>query len=211
MRPLTILLLLSLGFQNVGGAPATARNSAAEIPAGSEYVVGISPFLDKSVKDVIYRGLVRLLVEDLPLNSKLRVYDAFELKSITELSVPNAEAFKSPKTRANQFAPAIRDVKLFLAEEHAKPTNSHSSFEGAIRLPQFLDFLSENLRKTGLSPAVLLIGSPLYQDPKEPAFSMVDGYFPSDGHLHASREQSVFGFGKDAGPALPLNVHWVYF
>ena len=211
MRPLTILLLLSLGFRNVGGAPATARNSAAEIPAGSEYVVGISPFLDKSVKDVIYRGLVRLLVEDLPLNSKLRVYDAFELKSITELSVPNAEAFKSPKTRANQFAPAIRDVKLFLAEEHAKPTNSHLSFEGAIRLPQFLDFLSENLRKTGLSPAVLLIGSPLYQDPKEPGFSMVDGYFPSDGHLHASREQSVFGFVKDAGPALPLNVHWVYF
>ncbi len=59
---------------------------ASEAPhpgAGSKvFVVGISPYLDKSVKDEVYRGLVRLLVEDLPLNSTVSIYDAFELKSI---------------------------------------------------------------------------------------------------------------------------------
>src|SRR4030095_7816137 len=92
-----------------------------------------------------------------------------------------------------------------------RPTNSHLSFESAIRLPQFLDFLAENPRLTNSKPAVLFIGSPLYQDVKEPAFSMVDGYFPSDGHLQASREQSVYGFSGDSSVAPPLILHWIYF
>src|SRR5205823_1311790 len=142
------------------------------------------------------------------LNSALAIYDAFELKTITLLSLPDARAFNSPKTRANQFAPAIRDLKLFLAEEHHKPTNS--GFEGVIRLPQFLDFLAETTA-TNSKVSVLLIGSPMYQDAKEPAFSMVDGYFPSDGHLQASREQPSYGFSGDSTVAPPLIVHWIYF
>ncbi len=176
----------------------------------SRYIIGISPFLDKSVKDEVYRGIVRLVVEDLPLNSALAIYDAFELKTIAQLSLPDARAFHSPKTRANQFAPAIRDLKMFLAEEHHKPTNSNSSFEAAIRLPQFLEFLAATTT-TNSKPSVLLMGSPLYQDAKEAAFSMVDGYFPSDGHLQASREQSVYGFSGKSATAPPLILHWVYF
>jgi hypothetical protein len=176
----------------------------------SRFIIGISPFLDKSVKDEVYRGIVRLVVEDLPLNSDLAIYDAFELKTITRFSLPDARAFNSPKTRANQFAPAIRDLKLFLAEEQHKPTNSHSSFEAAIRLPQFLDFLA-GTTTTNSKTSVLLIGSPLYQDAKEPAFSMVDGYFPSDGHLQASREESVYGFSEDGTVVPPLILHWIYF
>jgi len=187
---------------------AVGQGVGSEPP--SRFIIGISPFLDKSVKDEVYRGIVRLVVEDLPLNSALAIYDAFELKTITQLSLPDARAFSSPKTRANQCAPAIRDLKLFLAEEHHKPTNSHSSFEAAIRLPQFLDFLA-GTTTTNSKPSVLLIGSPLYQDAKEPAFSMVDGYFPSDGHLQASREKSVYGFSGDNTVASPLILHWIYF
>ncbi len=187
---------------------AAGQGLSGESP--SRFIIGISPFLDKSVKDEVYRGIVRLVVEDLPLNSTLAIYDAFELKTITQFSLPDARAFNSPKTRANQFAPAIRDLKLFLAEEQHKPTNSHSSFEAAIRLPQFVDFLA-GTTTTNSIPSVLLIGSPLYQDAKEPAFSMVDGYFPSDGHLQASREQSLYGFSGDSTVAPPLILHWIYF
>ena len=144
----------------------------------------------------------------MPLNSTLGIYDAFNLKSITRVTVPGARAFNSSKTRANQFAPAIRDLKAFLAKEHSKPTNAHLNFEGTIRLPQFLDFLTENMAGTNL--AILVVGSPLYQDAKEPAFSMVDGYFPSDGHLRASRDKSVFGLA-DAGATSSAAVHWIYF
>jgi hypothetical protein len=187
---------------------ATGQGTSVDPP--TRFIIGISPFLDQSVKDEVYRGIIRLVVEDLPLNSALTIYDAFELKTIAQFSLPEARAFNSPKTRANQFAPAIRDLKLFLAEERHKPTNAHSSFEAAIRLPQFLDFVA-GITATNSKPSILLIGSPLYQDAKEPAFSMVDGYFPSDGHLQASREQSVYGFSGDNTVFPPLIVHWIYF
>src|SRR5205085_3852637 len=95
------------------------------------------------------------------------------------------------------------------AGDHLKPASSHLKFDSAIQVPQFLDFLNDNVRLTNASAEVLLIGSPLYLDAKEPAFSMVDGYFPSDGHLQAPREKSVFGFRDTV--ASPLIVHWLYF
>jgi hypothetical protein len=58
---------------------------------------------------------------------------------------------------------------------------------------------------------LLLIGSPLYQDQKEPGFSMVDGYFPSDGHLLSTRDKSIFGTEDALTAQRPLLVHWVFF
>ena len=211
MRLSLITLLCWLSAVSLNAISPKDVVAAGQTGSGQAFVIGISPYLEKSVKDDVYRGIVRLLVEDLPLNSTLAIYDAFDLKTITQVALPNARAFSSPKTRANQFAPAIRELKLFLAQEHLRPTNSHLSFNGSIRLPQFLDFLAENLTVSNSPPVVLLIGSPLYQDAKEPAFSMVDGYFPSDGHLQASREKSVYGFTGDADATVPLIVNWVYF
>ena len=194
--------------------PLSSSGAGQPSPGGqsaTNFIIGISPFLENSAKDEVYRSIVRLVVEDLPLNSTLAIYDAFELKTIIQVSLPDARAFHSPKTRANQFAPLIRDLKLFLAQEHLRPTNSHLDFNGAIRLPQFLDFLAEKLPPTDSPVSTLLLRSPLYQDAKEPAFSMVDGYFPSDGHLRASREQSVFGFTGDTATVRPLTVEWMYF
>src|SRR5262249_14400042 len=88
--------------------------AATEAPKLSEhpktFVIGLSPFLDSSVKDEVYRNVVRLVVEGLPLDSKLLLFDAFNLKSVTQVSLPNLRVFDSPKTRANQFAPAIREL-----------------------------------------------------------------------------------------------------
>ena len=175
------------------------------------FVVGLSPYLDKSVKDEVYRGLVRLLVEDLPLNSTFSIYDAFDLKSVTRVTLPGSRAFNSSKTRANQFAPAIHELRTFLAKDPPKPTGTHLNFQGALRIPQFCDFIADNLAGRERTITVLLVGSPLYQDPKEPSFSMVDGYFPSDGHLQATREDSVFGFSGQTNREPSLNVHWLYF
>src|SRR3989442_8850165 len=110
-----VLILLSL-FEAI-----PAENSK-ELSAPQPYVIGISPYLDKSVKDDVYRSIVGLLVEDLPLNSTLTVYDALALKTITQVALPSASVLKSPKTRANQFAPAIGELKRFLAQEHVRST-----------------------------------------------------------------------------------------
>jgi hypothetical protein len=190
-----------------------AADENPPVAAGTAYAVGISPFLDSGVKDAVYRSLVRLIVEDLPLNSTLDVYDAFNLRSITRVAIPNAKVFKSPKTRANQFASSIGEIKQFLARDNVKPTGPKPGFVAAIRLPQFCDFLAQNRpsQEGAAKLPLLLIGSPLYQDAREPAFSMAEGYFPSDGHLRASREQSVFGLNPGGGSTPGLLVYWAYF
>jgi hypothetical protein len=213
MKTVTRVLssVLCLAFC-LGFIARAANADTVSDKTGGVFVVGLSPFLDSAVKDAVYRGLVRLIVEDLPLNARLEVYDAFNLKSITRVSIPDSKVFNSPKTRANQFALSIGEIRQFLAKENAKPTAPKLGFDGAIRLPQFCDFLvQEAPSHEGAILPLLLIGSPLYQDAREPDFSMVDGYFPSDGHFRASREQSVFGFNPGGASSQGLQAYWAYF
>src|SRR4051812_45774934 len=132
MRGVLMALLLCLG------EGLSASEPAKESLPSQSYIIGISPYLPRSAKDDVYRGIVRLLIEDLPLNSTVEIYDALDLKTITRVQLPNASAFQSPKTRANQFGPAIREVKLFLAREKANLTNGGATSNGLVRLPQFL-------------------------------------------------------------------------
>src|SRR4051812_4213225 len=184
----------------------------ASAPASSNtthYVIGLTPFLENSVKDDVYRRIVGMILEDLPPKSSLAIYDAYNLTNIARLEIPGLRAFQSGKTRANQFKDQIFALKQFLAAEHERPTARKPNFDRAIRLPQFMDFLADNVG--ALDPVIVIaIGSPLYVDHKEPGFSMVDGYFPSDGHLLATREQSVFGSKSRAGALKDVTVHFGY-
>ncbi|MGO8699285.1 MAG: hypothetical protein ACLQVY_16385 [Limisphaerales bacterium] len=214
MRPLTsVLFCLGICAASVTGAANSEIAVASGEPAAKTFIIGVSPFLDSTVKDPVYRALVRLIVEELPLGATLEVYDAYNLKSVTRLTVPAAKVFNSPKTRANQFALSIGEIRQFLAQDSARPAGPKPGFDGAILLPQFCDFLAQNRPSQDIAAKLplLLIGSPLYQDAKEPGFSMVEGYFPSDGHLHASREASVFGATQGDGSPQGWRVYWAYF
>src|SRR5580658_9871162 len=113
MRLLTPVFCLPVCLASITLAADSNHPVIAADPPSAQvtFVVGISPFLNSSAKDAVYRGLVRLMEEDLPLNTKLAVYDAYNLKSITSVSIPKAKVFDSPKTRANQFAASIGEVR----------------------------------------------------------------------------------------------------
>ena len=175
----------------------------------TRYVIGLTPFLENSVKDDVYRRIVGMILEDLPQKSSLAIYDAYNLTNITRLEIPDLRAFQSGKTRANQFKEQIFKLKQFLAGAHERPVSAKLNFDRALRFPQFMDFVGENLGT--MDPVtVIVIGSPLYVDHKEPGFSMVDGYFPSDGHLLASREKSVFGAKSRTDALKDVTVHFGY-
>jgi hypothetical protein len=204
--------LISLTFVTIIAWPRNVRalEGVATNSSPIHYIVGLSPFLEKTVKDDIYRRIIGFLLTDIPLNSSLGIYDAFNLTTITQMEIPNARAFKSGKTRANQFKEQLAKLREFLATDHSKPEKTKLPLAGAVRFPQFLDFAGENLATTSRPVILILLGSPLYIDPKEPAFAMIDGYFPSDGHLMASREKSVFGI-KDRARALEnISVYFGY-
>lgn len=202
--PRLMLVVWMLGFAGVQGAtPETTRHV--------RYVIGISPFLPPAAKEETFRQTVRFLIEGMPLNSSLWLYDAYHLRTVTTLEVPGLRAFASGKTRANQFQDRIRELKAFLAQEHPAPAAGSLDFAQAVRLPQFLDFLAANVVGPDHAVVAVVLGSPLYLDAKEPGFAMAEGYFPSDGHLGASREKSVFGL-KDRGEGLKdMTVHLGYF
>jgi hypothetical protein len=174
-------------------------------------VIGLSPFLEKTVKDEVFRRLISFVLEEIPPGSAIAVYDAYHLRTLTEIEVPTAAPFRSAKTRANQFRSQLLSLKQFLAAEPAQPLEGGPSCFGAVRLPQFLDFI----RKTKFDPnaklSVLVLGSPLYLDAREPQFSMIDGFFPADGHLRVGRDKSVYGIAGLAAALQGVAVHWACF
>lgn len=207
-RFLHVLALLLLGLFAIR---AEAGESAARKAPAGKYIIGLSPYLADTAKDGAYRHIVRLLVEDMPLNSSLWIYDAYHLSTVAHVEIPEVRAFESSRTRVNQFKDGLLSLKRFLATSHAKPEVRGLRFDEAMRLPQFLRFVSENLVDTNQPPVVIVMGSPLYMDEKEPSFSMMEGYFPSDGHLLAASDKSVYGV-KDRPQALSgVVVHFAYF
>ena len=205
----TILAALASPF--AASAAGGIQEPLSPTSPAVKFVVGLSPFLGKGMKDDVYRRIIGFILAEMPLNSSLSLYDAYQIKSISQIEIPNVAAFRSEKTRANQLAEPIRKLKEFLAAEHPRPAAAKLNLDQAVRFPQFLDFVGENLARTNRSLVVIVLGSPLYQDPKEPNFSMANGFFPTDGHLQASRDQSIFGL-KTRGEALKnVAVHFGYF
>ena len=206
-------LLIGIALLGVGFGPLQAADSPRTDPNAMRYVIGLSPFLDKAVKDDVFRRIVGFVLEDMPLGSSLVIYDAYQLQTVTQLEVPKVQAFRSGKTRANQFKEPINKLKNFLAAEHPRPEAAKMDFSQAVRFPQFMDFVGENVAHgdDDASVSVIVLGSPLYLDHKEPGFSMMDGYFPSDGHLKVARDRSVFGLKDRADSLAHIAVHWGFF
>jgi hypothetical protein len=174
-------------------------------------VVGLSPFLQKNEKDEVFRKLAGFVLESAPLNSSFWLYDAYHIRTIAQIDIPDVRAFRSSKTRANQFKEQIGVLRSFLAAENEVPQVDGLNFDRAIRLPQFLDFVGDNLVSTNANVSLIVLGSPLYMDPKEPSFSMAHGSFPSDGHLLASRDQSVYGLKTRAELLKDARIHFCWF
>ncbi|MCB1128227.1 MAG: hypothetical protein KDM81_17165, partial [Verrucomicrobiae bacterium] len=130
---------------------------------------------------------------------------------IAQIDVPDRRAFRSAKTRANQFRDPIRLLKEFLAGKPTAPAVPGLDFTQAVQVPRFLDFVAANLIRSDDELVVMILGSPLHVDAKEPGFSMVDGYFPSDGHLLAPRESSIYSLQHREGALPGVVVHWGWF
>jgi hypothetical protein len=201
---LGLICLVSCGCDSAQSASGSTTPTPEAV-----YVIGVSPFLEKSDKDDVYRRITYLLLEKLPLNSSLRIYDAYHVQSVVRVDIPSLGAFRSGKTRANQFKNEIQTLKSFLAASNTPPLSTEAS--RAVQFPQFIRFIADNLAGGSASLRVLVLGNPLYFDDKEPGFSMSRGSFPSDGHLLTTEEQSIFGIKNRAGTLHDVVVHFGYF
>ena len=189
-------LVLLISVVLLTGTACNSRNAEVPETQRTRYIVGLSPFLEKERKDEIYQGIVRLVVERAPLNSIFHIYDGYHLQTVTTIEIPAITAFRSTRTRANQFRKQIQNLRDFLAETAPVDEAQALDLTNAIRFPQFLEFVSENLFEAEIPTRVIVLGSPLYVDTRELGFSMLDGYFPSDGHLKAPQDKSVYSLER---------------
>ena len=118
-------------------------------------------------------------------------------------------AYNNPKARLGVNRETVTALKRFADKSITPGGEGHPSVPGAVRLPQFLRYVADNFNHSGKTD-VIVLGSPFYDDPREPAFSMVNGRFPSDGHLFASQGKTPFGTAGQGRLLKNVRVHIGY-
>ena len=161
-------------------------------PPGTHYVVGITNLSIDSRTEAL-KQLVTFLVTDIRPGDRVDLYDANSngLDRVTTIDLPANEMYSNTRIRLKTMATQLAEVKAFLA----KPRTGDKG-----GLPQFMRQLSHQapFDDTGRIRRIIVIGALLYDDSREPDYSMADAW-PSDAHLKGSLEQTVFstlGVGK---------------
>ena len=170
-------------------------------------IIAISPALpDLTTKNEVYKSVLTAALSDLAPGDSLQILDGWDVRSIATLTIPSHNAYaRDPKARAKVMQQHIQAFNQWLtADSSARPTVPANG----LRVPAIFEFCATHADLATAKGRLVLVGSTIYDDPAEPAFSMKDGYYPSDGHLSVSRQDSVFGL-KDATDRLQgVIVHW---
>ncbi|SFF03638.1 hypothetical protein [Nitrosomonas sp. Nm166] len=175
---------------------------------GHNLIIAISPYLSpieaKQQNIALFQQLTQLQPGD-----KATLLDGYNLTHIGDFTVPDNPAYKSAKARLNVNREAVGALLRFAENAIMPGTDGHPFVNGAVRLPQLLSHVAKNYTQ-GEKLNVIVLGSPFYDDPREPDFSMADGRFPSDGHLFASQSKTPFGNPHHPQLLANLNVHIGY-
>lgn len=174
----------------------------------ADIVVALSPWNQADTTKAQAKTVLQFLTQLEPGHTVI-LMDGYRLSTIGEFTIPENPAYRGAKARLAVNRKAV--AALFKFAGHATPPGApgQPTVVGALRLPQLLHHIAENIA-TGDTLDVMLLGSPLYDDPKESAFSMAQGAFPSDGHLFAGRDKTPFGASDNAELFKTLRVHIGY-
>lgn len=81
-----------------------------------------------------------------------------------------------------------------------------TNFTAGFSVPNLLDLVARQLGATNAE--VILVGPALFCDPTQPSFDFKTGW-PSDGHLWAGRDRSIFSTLEREHLLEGLTVHWI--
>lgn len=149
-------------------------------------IIGVTPYLGSETSKRVEAALLTLVLGQVPRGTRVVVFDGYALTRVASFWVPSDPIYDDAKLRASALRDEILALHHFFAHAVGDP-----NLQDAIREPQFLRLIGSTVEPRG-DRTLILIGSPLYRDVEEGVFSMNDGFFPSDGHLTASPDQSVF-------------------
>jgi len=167
-------------------------------------IIGVSPYIPDGKSQAVFKQVVTHALEELEAGETATIYDAYHLQSVATITIPNEAAYQHVRTRAHMNSDAIKRFRDFAAQNSATGNQDLSS---VVRLPEFLRWIGQN--RNVQSVDVVVIGSPLYHNHSQPAFSMKTGNIPGDGHLQTSVSRTVFGI-DDAELLSGMRLHIGY-
>ncbi|MEZ5367547.1 MAG: hypothetical protein R2748_35675 [Bryobacterales bacterium] len=142
--------------------------AALSIPAqAGDLIIGLTPFAasPEQAKQRVF-DILQFLAGHIEPGERAQILDAYNVKSICTFSVPDRKAYRHEKNKLTVNAPCVR--ALLGAAQNASQS---MPVPDAVRLPDTLRFIGENY-PAATATDILIIGSPLYDDPREPSVSM---------------------------------------
>ena len=184
------LVLLSMA------SPALARDMA----------IGLSPYMEPGAAQTQVKSVLQFLTETLEPGDRCLVFDAYRIQSLGTFVVPNKPVYRQPKAKIQANRQVVGTLLKFAKAAREPQGGNEPSIVGAIRLPHALRFIGLNY-PTAHPADLILLGSPLYDDPKEQDFSMRQHHIPGDGHLTHSRRATPYGIKGQATLLTKRRVH----
>lgn len=137
----------------------------------------------------------------------LGVFNAVDRQRLTQINLPKDEAQANQRLRLKLFGAQLAPVGAFMASAGTATATAHPSNIG---FPLLLRELGNTVLPTvpDKTLEVMVIGSAKYDDKREPKFSMLQGHFPTDGHLLVDDTVSPFGASNRAGTLKGATVHF---
>lgn len=170
--------------------------------AAREAVIGLSPLqAPESVRAQAER-IVQHLVESIGTGETALLFDAANVRLIGSFTVPDKAAYANPRAKLQANRKLLSDLKRFI--DGAQPVPGRDAH---VDMPGFLAAVRQSY-PVDHDRALIVLGSPTYNNPKAPSVSMKGARVPSDGHLLASPADSPFG---TAGLVGSLSGTDIYF
>ena len=174
-----------------GLALLTGVNGEAQ---ARKFMIGISPALSENEAKAQTKELLQFLTQEIQPSEQALIFDAWSLQSIGTFSVPTNAAYNVEKAKLQANRSLVAKLMRRNRRYNASLTNT---VKGAVKLPQFLQFLGENYGPLN-DTDILILGSPIYLDIQNPQMSMTEGRLASDGHFTAPPSDTPFSIiGKE--------------
>ncbi|MCC7389428.1 MAG: VWA domain-containing protein [Phycisphaerales bacterium] len=155
------------------------------VHAQSLFVIGVPPRPTESEAVAITTSAIELARKASP-GDRVRVIDAFRQQPVTEFTVPEA---RTERALLRELSAPIARLSAHFAESR----KGGDEPDRRVHIPNFLDTVA-SVRDPGSSaPRILLFGSMYFGDGTDSRFDFAAGRYPSDGHILATSEHSVFG------------------
>ena len=169
-----------------------------------DFVIVVSPAIDEDKRIDVTQTTVAFMARMLEAGERAIIMDGFTAATITTFEVPHGEAYKHTKAKVMANRYEVGSFYRFM-----KTPTPAGLAPGALNLPKVFRSIGRAVRLS-LSDdmEVIVIGSPIFDDPAMPAFSMLDGLYPGDGMLNVKRARSPFGTIGDAGMLDGLSIYW---